>query len=110
MSTFGDFCCTPDSGDCCGPGSWCCARAGKHSHEEEHLAATLDDAVKAAMQGSGCERVTTRVTPICRHHGGAYDAECSTIGYAVRAGWAAAIDADEVRTVRVTDPTEGGQP
>lgn len=22
-------------GDCCGPGSWCCAHAGKHSHEEE---------------------------------------------------------------------------
>jgi hypothetical protein len=30
----GDYCCTPDSGECCGPGSWCCARAGKHEHEE----------------------------------------------------------------------------
>lgn len=24
------FCCR---GECCGAGSWCCARAGKHSHE-----------------------------------------------------------------------------
>lgn len=30
----GNFCCTPDSGDCCGPGSWCCGRAGKHEHPE----------------------------------------------------------------------------
>ena len=29
-----DYCCTPDSGDCCGLGSWCCARAGKHEHPE----------------------------------------------------------------------------
>lgn len=27
-----DYCCTPDSGDCCGPGSWCCGKAGKHDH------------------------------------------------------------------------------
>lgn len=31
----GNYCCTPDSGDCCGPGSWCCSRAGKHDHPEE---------------------------------------------------------------------------
>lgn len=29
-----DYCCEPDSGQCCGPGSWCCARAGRHEHEE----------------------------------------------------------------------------
>lgn len=25
------YCCR---GECCGPGSWCCARAGKHDHDE----------------------------------------------------------------------------
>lgn len=29
-----EYCCTPDSGDCCGPGSWCCARSGEHEHED----------------------------------------------------------------------------
>ena len=31
----GNFCCQPDSGDCCGPGSRCCKRAGKHNHDDE---------------------------------------------------------------------------
>lgn len=35
MFDSGDWCCEPDSGDCCGPGSWCCSRAGKHDHCEE---------------------------------------------------------------------------
>lgn len=34
MSGLADYCCTPDSGDCCGPGSWCCKRAGEHDHDE----------------------------------------------------------------------------
>lgn len=29
----GNYCCLPDSGQCCGLGSWCCSRAGRHSHE-----------------------------------------------------------------------------
>ena len=32
-----EYCCKPDSGDCCGPGSWCCKRAGKHTHDDEEL-------------------------------------------------------------------------
>lgn len=33
----GDYCCTPDSGGCCGPGSWCCNRAGKHEHDADEI-------------------------------------------------------------------------
>lgn len=33
-TTFGDYCCEPDSGSCCGPGSWCCSHAGEHDHPE----------------------------------------------------------------------------
>ena len=36
VSTAGDYCCEPDSGDCCGPGSWCCARAGEHAHDDDN--------------------------------------------------------------------------
>lgn len=47
-------CCT--NGDCCGPGSWCCAHAGPHSHEEEvpnelrELRERLDEANERARR------------------------------------------------------------
>lgn len=28
---IGGYCCR---GECCGPGSWCCANAGEHKHED----------------------------------------------------------------------------
>lgn len=32
-------CCDPDSGQCCGEGSWCCKRAGEHEHDEKPASA-----------------------------------------------------------------------
>jgi hypothetical protein len=45
MSKDDGYCCT--GGDCCGPGSWCCSRAGEHTHDPEILEAEarLDEAI-----------------------------------------------------------------
>ena len=32
MIDDGSYCC---KGECCGPGSWCCARAGEHEHDPD---------------------------------------------------------------------------
>jgi hypothetical protein len=58
----------------------------------------LDDAVKAAMRDAGClvRRCGCAVLPEweCYEHDCTSDRdECSVVGSAVRAGWAAAIDA-----------------
>ncbi len=41
----GDHCCR---GECCGPGSWCCAHAGEHSHDGDAERCSLYTARKWA--------------------------------------------------------------
>lgn len=63
--TFGP-CCT--GGDCCGPGSYCCANTGPHNHDEEFPAVTICP----ACEGSGAVAI-----PESAHH--AY-APCTACG------------------------------
>lgn len=66
-----DYCCTPDSGDCCGPGSWCCGKAGKHDHEEAQMGASHIDQMKAWWQeaDNGIPKAGDTIIADERHRG-----------------------------------------
>lgn len=54
MSDDGNFCCRPDFGDCCGPGSWCCSRAGKHGHPELDEPTPIHDSIHLPWDKEKC--------------------------------------------------------
>lgn len=62
-------CCPPESGDCCGPGSWCCARAGQHNHDPDQYQTTSAPLVHpirtfrvAPRAGESLEALVNRVS------------------------------------------------